>query len=893
MRHPQAAGGAAEPVRGAGPETASEPVLETAPEPASGALAEGDALPGEHALPEEHAPEAVYERDALLAEAVRRVLGSTGAYAAMVYLRSRDRRSLVLRTVAGVPLSIMSPFRRIAAAGPLPVAVCFRTGRSVTLADAEETMRRFPQLAVGLPYDFVSAYVLVGHGGERFGVLSVLWPASDDGVPSLEGGQLSAVASRLGAGLSELAAAGQSVEAGGDAAVVELPPPSVPSTRVGLFDWDVATGALAADVQFREIFGFGPGEFDGTVFCLTGRIAPGDVPEFRAAARTALERGEVLAARVRVLGPAGRPYPVELWARVPGAVSEGGTHLVGAVLDVRALTAAAAAVERLRDGVFSLDPDGLISYVNRAAEPLLRATREELVGHHPWEVLPWLADPFYENRYRAALLSQQPTTFLAARPPDGWLAFSLFPDAHGVTGRVVAAESPPGPAEPPAGPGAGGVGSTTGVGSASGTGSTTGTGGVGSTHHLLQLASALTEAVTVRDVCRAVAEEILPAFGGQELAIYGVHEQRLHLVLQAGYPDGFLDGFEGTPIDARVPGAETLSTGTPIFFESVRELAAAYPGLALDEMGAWAFLPLIASGRPVGSCILGFDRAHTFTLEERGLLTGLGGFIAQALERARLYDAEFALARGLQQALLPHRLPQVPGLRTAARYLPGTQGMEIGGDWYDAIVTGADLTLVIGDVEGHSVAAAAAMGQLRSAVRAFASGGEPPDRVLVRTNRLLLDLDPGLLASCCLVRLTPADGTVRIGRAGHLPPVLRHPDGRAEALYAPGGPLLGVDDRAAYPVSKLRLRPGSLLVLYTDGLVEDPALAIDQGVDRLRAALARGRAGEELEELAERLLREVGSTGRVDDVALLLTAVEGTGRARGPATFVGVDGDEG
>ncbi|MFI9365657.1 SpoIIE family protein phosphatase [Kitasatospora sp. NPDC053057] len=872
MRHPQAAGGAAEPVRGAGPETASEPVLETAPEPLSVALGEGAAL-----------PEAVHERDALLAEAVRRVLGSTGAYGAMVYLRSRDRRSLVLRTIAGVPLSIMSPFRRVAAAGPLPVAVCFRTGRSVTLSDPEETMRRFPQFAVGLPYELVSACVAVGHGGERFGVLSVLWPASDDGVPAQEGGQLAAIASRLGAGLAELTAVGQSVEPGGDAAVVELPSPSVPTTRVGLFDWDVASGALAADVQFREIFGFAPGEFDGTVGCLTGRIAPGDVPEFRAAARTALERGEVLAARVRVLGPAGRPYPVELWARVPGAISEGGTRLVGAVLDVRTLTAAAAAVERLREGVFSLDPDGLVGYVNRAAEPLLRATREELIGHHPWEVLPWLADPFYENRYRAALLSQQPTTFLAARPPDGWLAFSLFPDAHGVTGRVVAAESPPGAAAPPTaappGPGAGGTGAT---------------GGVGSTHHLLQLASALTEAVTVRDVCRAVAEEILPAFGGQELAIYGVHEQRLHLVSQTGYPDGFLDGFEGTPIDARVPGAETLSTGTPIFFESVRELAAAYPGLALDEMGAWAFLPLIASGRPVGSCILGFDCAHPFTLEERGLLTGLGGFIAQALERARLYDAEFALARGLQQALLPHRLPQVPGIRTAARYLPGTQGMEIGGDWYDEIVTGADLTLVIGDVEGHSVAAAAAMGQLRSAVRAFASGGEPPDRVLARTNRLLLDLDPGLLASCCLIRLTPADGTARIGRAGHLPPVLRHPDGRAEALYVPGGPLLGVDDRAAYPVSKLRLRPGSLLVLYTDGLVEDPALAIDQGVDRLRAALAHGRAGEELEELAERLVREVGSTGRVDDMALLLTAFEGgAGRAPGPATFVGAEGDEG
>ncbi|MFE6054484.1 SpoIIE family protein phosphatase [Kitasatospora sp. NPDC056446] len=800
-----------------------------------------------------------HRRDGLLAEAVRRVLGSTGAYGAMVYLRSRDRRSLVLRTIAGVPLSVMSPFRRVAAAGPLPVAVCFRTGHGIVLSDTEDTMRRFPQLAVGLPYDFASACVPVGHGHERFGVLSVLWPASDDGVPGPAGGQLAAVASELGAGLAELAEDWQSVEPGGEAAVVELAPPSVPTTRVGLFDWNVATGALSADTQFRAIFGFGPGEFDGTVAALTGRIAPGDLPEFRAAARTALERGEVLAARVRVLGPDGLPYPVELWARVPSAISDGRSHLVGAVLDVRSLAAAAAAVERLPEGVFSLDPDGRIGYANRAAEPLLRARREDLVGHRPWDVLPWLADPFYETRHRAALLSQRPTAFLAARPPDGWLAFSLYPDAHGVTGRVVAAEAPPDATAPDA------AGPPAAAPPAART-------GVGGTHHLLQLASALTEAVTVRDVCRAVAEEILPAFGGQELAIYTVRDQQLQLVSQTGYPDGFLDSFEGTPIDARVPGAETLSTGTPIFFESVRELAAAYPGLALDEMGAWAFLPLIASGRPVGSCILGFDRPRPFTVEERGLLTALGGFIAQALERARLYDAEFALARGLQQALLPHRLPEVPGIRIAARYLPGTQGMEIGGDWYDAIVTGGDVTLVIGDVEGHSVAAAAAMGQLRSAVRAFATGGDPPDQVLARTNRLLLDLDPGLLASCCLVRLTPADGAARIARAGHLPPVLRHPGGRTEALYVAGGPLLGVDERAEYPVSELRLRPGAVLALYTDGLVEDPAVSIDQGVDRLRAALARGPAGEGLEEAADRLLREVGSTRRVDDVALLLTA---------------------
>ncbi|WP_406194547.1 SpoIIE family protein phosphatase [Kitasatospora sp. NBC_01560] len=819
------------------------------------------------ARPEPHRPReldasarAAHEREALLATAVRKALGSTEAYGGMVYLRSQDRRSLVLCTIAGVPLSLISAFRRVAAAGPLPVAVSYRTGRTVTLSDTEDTMRRFPQLAVGMPYDFASACVPVTVGEERYGVLSVLWPASAEGVPEGARRHLRTVANRLAAGLAALEADGHRVEPNGDTAVVELVPASPPTTRIGLFDWNVATGALSADDQFCEIFGIDPADFDGRVATLTTRIAPGDLPDFRATARSALDEGRMLAARVRVLDRDGHPYPVELWGRVPeSAGPDGRTHLVGAVLDTRTGTAAAAAVERLREGVFSLDPDGRITYANRSVELLLNTRREDLLGHHPWEALDWLSDPVYENRYRAAMLSQQPTAFLAARPPGDWFAFSLYPDAHGVTGRVVAAEPPAGVTEPPTEPP---PGART---------------GVGAMYHLLQLASALSEAVTVREVCRAVADQILPAFGGQELAIYAVRDKRLHLISQTGYPDGFLDRFEGTATSARIPGAEALSTGTPIFFESVHQLAAAYPGIALDEMRAWAFLPLIASGHPVGSCILGFDEARAFTLEDRGLLTGLGGFIAQALERARLYDAEFALARGLQQALLPHRLPRLDGIRIAARYLPGTQGMEIGGDWYDAIVTGRHLTLVIGDVEGHSVGAAATMGQLRSAVRAFTTGGHPPDEVLARTNQLLVDLDPGLLASCCLVRLTPDDGATLIARAGHLPPVLRHPGGRTEALYVAGGPLLGVEPRADYPVTELRLDRGSVLALYTDGLVEDPAVAIDEGVDRLRAALAHAAgvtdpAEDAMDQLAERLLHDVGSTHRVDDVALLLTA---------------------
>ncbi|MEZ0068000.1 PAS domain-containing protein [Streptacidiphilus sp. MAP12-20] len=811
------------------------------------------------------AREAAGHCDDLLAAAVRRTLAGTDAYSAMVYLRSRDRRSLVLSTVAGVPVSVLGAFRRVAVNSPLPVPLAYRSGRSVSLSGAEETMRRFPQLLVGLPYSFASAYAPVTAGQETFGVLCALWPAIADGVPTPARRQLRSTANRLGVSLAELAAGGDPVESPGETVVVELPIRSDPAIRVGLFDLDLATGTVVADEELCEIFGVPADSFDGQLATLTAVVDPGDLPRLRAATRHALVNGRFPPApvrvRVRVADSSRRSRSVRLWARIPEHPAVAGgkrPHLVGAVLDAGTSAAAAEAVERLRQGIFSLDPGGLVDYMNLGAELLLGLRREELLGRQLWEALDWLADPAYEDRYRSALISRQPTAFLACRPPDHWMAFALHPDANGMTGTVVPSAQ------------VGTAGDTAG-GAAGGTGTiATPPARLGAIYHLLPLSSALTRAVTVHQVCGTVAEQILPAFGGQELAIYVMEDNRLHLTLQVGYPEGFLDRFEGTPIRARLPGADALSNGAPIFFESVDELASAYPGIPLDEMCAWAFLPLIASGHPVGSCILGFDEPHPFTSEERGVLTALGGLIAQALERARLYDAEFTLARGLQHALLPRRLPELPGVTIAARYLPGTQGMEIGGDWYDAVLTARGLSLVIGDVEGHSVAAAATMGQLRSAVRAFAASGQEPGEVLAHVNQLLPDLGLDLLASCCLIELDPTTGRARGVRAGHLPPLLRHPDGHTEVLELTDGLLLGVDPHAHYAVAEFELPPGSVLALYTDGLVERPDSRIDHGIDRLRVSLAHAEATS-LEALADRLLADaLRATNRADDVALLL-----------------------
>ncbi|MFE6906278.1 GAF domain-containing SpoIIE family protein phosphatase [Streptomyces erythrochromogenes] len=573
-------------------------------------------------------------------------------------------------------------------------------------------------------------------------------------------------------------------------------------------------------------------------------VGAGDRKRLRQAA-------EELARELSALSAAGQPV---VWEGdpvcVPGPAPEAGA------------AGARDAVDRLAQAVLSLDRQGRIGFVNAAAERLLGLGGGHLHGRLLWEALPWLGHPAHDDHFRAVFMSSEPVHFSARRgrhPPGEWLSVGLYPAPDGVTLTI-------GTADPPAYASATAAEPATGPGSPADQAS--------ALYRPVALAIALTEAVTARQVSAVVTEELLPAFGGRQLAIYLLDQRHLYLAWETGFPQGFLNRFDGVALDVRLPGVETLTTGRPLFFESMQRLAAAYPGIPLDaDIGARAFLPLIASGRPVGSCILGFDSPRGFSPEERTVLTALAGLIAQALARARRYDSEAALAHGLQAALLPHRLPVREHVETVGRYLPGSAGMDVGGDWYDVVETGSGrLALVIGDVQGHGVAAAATMGQLRSAVRAFALAGSTPEQVVRGTNRLLIDLDPGQFASCCYVVLDPASGSAQAVRAGHPQPLLRRPDGRTEVLDLAGGVVLGVDPEASYPVTELRLAPGAVLALYTDGLVERPGVDIDEGVERLRLALASALPVP-LAETADRLIG--GAVDRPDDIALLLASLTG------------------
>ncbi|MEU6779440.1 SpoIIE family protein phosphatase [Nonomuraea angiospora] len=356
-----------------------------------------------------------------------------------------------------------------------------------------------------------------------------------------------------------------------------------------------------------------------------------------------------------------------------------------------------------------------------------------------------------------------------------------------------------------------------------------------------QLTRALAEAVTVRDVVDASSEHILPAFGAAGLMLTFLEGDHLRPVGFTGYSPEFVERVTRIPAAGGLPIAQTLRERTPMFINSVEEYIERYPETADLPAAAgkksWAFLPLIASGRPVGSCVVSFAEPRQFTGEERNLLTTLSGLVAQAMERARLYDREHTRAHELQRGLLPRGLPDLPAVTAAARYLPAGKDMEVGGDWYDVIPLSADrVALVIGDVMGHGVAEAATMGRLRTAVRTLADLELPPDELLTHLNDVVSGLGDDFFATCLYLVYDATTRSCVVTRAGHPPPAVVHPDGSVHFPDAdPNSPLGAATP--PFDTVRMELPEGSLLVLYTDGLVESATLDIDQGIADLAKAL--------------------------------------------------------
>ncbi|WP_211274478.1 SpoIIE family protein phosphatase [Streptomyces chattanoogensis] len=394
-----------------------------------------------------------------------------------------------------------------------------------------------------------------------------------------------------------------------------------------------------------------------------------------------------------------------------------------------------------------------------------------------------------------------------------------------------------------------------------------------------RLSAALAGATTIREVSRVVVEALRAPLAAGRVAVAELEADRFVVTVldppePGAWPEEWRSEWRSEWPDAarhRLPTLEAaLRAGHVALWPPG---AALEPGLAGIGPGGLAVLPLPADGRMVGVCLVGWEQEHRFGPEERSLLTATAGLAGQALVRAHALDAGHELTTMLQRSLLPRKLPKLPGGVAAARYLPATVGLEVGGDWYDVIpLSDGHVALVIGDVEGHSAGAATIMGQMRTAIRAYAVEGHPPDVVVAHTNRLLVGMETDLFATCCYVDLDMEEGIAWFVRAGHLPPLLRHPDGSTEEMAIAGGPPLGVVADGEFPLTEVGLAPGTVLALFTDGLAESAHLPLEHGLRRVREVFGAADPGD-AGRVADDLLGS--AKHRHDDVAVLVLRYDG------------------
>ncbi|MFF9500287.1 SpoIIE family protein phosphatase [Streptomyces sp. NPDC014656] len=351
-----------------------------------------------------------------------------------------------------------------------------------------------------------------------------------------------------------------------------------------------------------------------------------------------------------------------------------------------------------------------------------------------------------------------------------------------------------------------------------------------------------TEALSAADPPGSVA-----LYGADRLVTRCVHTGRPVLVARVG-PDDL-------PRIARGP-------------EAARQLARA-------GVHSYLAVPLIARGEVLGALDLKRDRHNPLPFDQDDVLLAveLAARAAVSIDNARWYQSVRNSAVTLQRSLLPGDPPARPGLEAAARYQPAQASSEVGGDWYDVIaVPGEKTALVVGDVMGSGIDAAATMGRLRTATRAFADLDLSPGQVLRHLDRITVGLEQSI-ATCLFAVHDPRRHRCRISNAGHLPPVRLPADGPAELVGLSTGVPLGVGG-GTFRTTRVPFLPGDRLVLYTDGLIETRDAPIDERL-ALLVALVDATRELSLEESCDQLLRELRRPGAPDDVALLIARSTG------------------
>ena len=669
---------------------------------------------------------------------------------------------------------------------------------------------------------------------------------------------------------------------------------AIDAAGVGAFVWDLVDDRLRWDGRLLELFGLDEATFGGNIEAFNRCVHPDDLSRVSDALEHAIATCGEYESEYRVLLPDGSERWIEARGRAltdrPGGRA---VRLVGAAHDTTAARAGEARIghvlESMSTAFFQLDHDWRFTYVNSEAERLLSTRRAVLVGDSIWDAFPDAVGSSFEAHYREAVTSQSPTSFEARYPPlDAWYEVRAWPSAEGlgvyfvdITGRREAQDALD-----------------------------------RSARRLAMLASvseALTSTLDPIEGVSRLATLVVPQLA--DWCVVTLVEERPANEWRRGLRDVAWAHADPAMADALQDYAAlriSALTEESYLAQSIRDMTSVLvatdateqiapvltPGAArarlvqLDPASA-LIVPLRARGRTVGvmSLFRGAGR-RAFSSADQSLAEDIGSRAALALDNARLYASQREVAEALQRSMLTEP-PRPAHLEIATRYAPAGETARIGGDWYDAFLQqnrgpgGDDVVVVVGDVVGHDVEAAAAMGQLRGLLRGIAvHSGYAAILSGVDAAMETLVLETTATAVVARIERHPRPGAgageevvLRWAHAGHPPALLLSPDGVVTRLAELDGTdlLLGLDPRTPRTEHVAFLAPGSTVLLYTDGLVERRDRDIDVGIDELAALLHDvGPGAGDIEVLCDRVLADMIDDNPEDDVALLVVRLAST-----------------
>ncbi len=390
------------------------------------------------------------------------------------------------------------------------------------------------------------------------------------------------------------------------------------------------------------------------------------------------------------------------------------------------------------------------------------------------------------------------------------------------------------------------------------------------------LTASLASANEPEDVGQAALAQLLPMLHATQGAVFALEPEAasLHLVAAHGLGNLTRERWGHLPLDLDAPGTDAARSGEILVIVDQEAFAARYPGLAdairrLD-IHTTVQVPLTKGSSVVGLIFFGFDHQRPLHADELDFLTTVGPIVAQALDRARLFEFQRSVASTLQRAMLSSQPVAPAGFNVAARYAPAVAELSVGGDWYEVVsLDRGRVAIAVGDIVGRGINAAAVMGQLRSALSALARTTDSAVEAVARLDRFAHGIE-GAKATTLLYGIVDSTaGTLCYTSAGHPPALIVDAHGRASFLdEGRGWPLAVADPERRRPEAVTDLSPGSTIILYTDGLVERRTEPLEDGLQRLARAAA-ARAHLPVEQLCDELLDALVGDDHSDDIALV------------------------